>query len=59
MRNRLMIALGFTAIAVLSLQTAPAFAARKIQCSRSCYCPFNKTACQQLCERRYQVCKTM
>lgn len=59
MRSFLMIALGLTAFAVFSLQAAPAFAARKIQCSRSCYCPFNKTACQQLCERRYQICKTL
>jgi hypothetical protein len=59
MRGFFIIAVGLVSLGTFFAQASPALAAKKIQCPRSCYCPFNKSACQQLCENRYQVCKDM
>jgi hypothetical protein len=55
MRSYLIVALGLMTLGASFTYVPPAFAA-KISCSKSCYCPLNKNACQQLCQARYERC---
>jgi len=55
MRRYLIIALGLVSLGAIFTPVSPAFAA-KVYCGKSCYCPFSKTACQRLCQARYDAC---
>ena len=53
MRRYLIIALGLATLGASFTYVPPAFASKaKKACISSCYCPFSKTGCQRLCERR-------